>query len=100
MPPPARINAGISPRIIQISLSGSDRKAQAKASALHNSQLHESHLIRSTTEAKICDADLGHDAEPAEELLRLFERTLAIFESDLAELGCVLIKSAAKSRRA
>jgi hypothetical protein len=57
MPPPARINAGISPRIIQISLSGSDRKAQAKASALHNSQLHESHLIRSTTEAKICDAD-------------------------------------------
>jgi hypothetical protein len=52
---------GLSPRIINIPLSGGDRKAQAKgiryAHGLHNSQFGESQLIRSAAEEKIREAD-------------------------------------------
>jgi hypothetical protein len=51
----------MSPRIIQIPLSGGDRKAQAKgirhAHGLHESYFRESRLIRSAAEAKIREAD-------------------------------------------
>ena len=51
----------MSPRIIQIPLSGGDRKAQAKgiryAHGLHESYFKESVLIRSAAEAKIREAD-------------------------------------------
>lgn len=51
----------MSPRIIQIPLSGGDRKAQAKgirhAYGLHASYFKESQLIRSAAEAKIREAD-------------------------------------------
>jgi hypothetical protein len=51
----------MSPRIIQIPLSGGDRKAQAKgirqAHGLHASYFHESQLIRGAAEAKIREAD-------------------------------------------
>lgn len=51
----------MSPRIIQIPLSGGDRKAQAKgirhAHGLHNSYYAESVMIRSAAEAKLQEAD-------------------------------------------
>jgi hypothetical protein len=51
----------MSPRIIHIPLSGSDRKAQAKgiryAHGIHTSYFKESVLIRSAAEAKIREAD-------------------------------------------
>ncbi|MET4199082.1 hypothetical protein ABIA95_003082 [Bradyrhizobium sp. LA8.1] len=51
----------VSPRIIQIPLSGGDRKAQAKgirqAHGLHASYFRESVLIREAAEAKLRDAD-------------------------------------------
>jgi hypothetical protein len=51
----------MSPRIIHISLSGGDRKAQAKgiryAHGIHDSHYRESVLIRRATEAKIRQAD-------------------------------------------
>lgn len=57
----AMIAAPMSPRIIQMPLSGGDRKAQAKgirqAHGLHDSYYRESALIRSAAEAKIREAD-------------------------------------------
>lgn len=51
----------MSPRIIQIPLSGGDRKAQAKgirqAHGLHASYYRESLMIRSAAEAKLQEAD-------------------------------------------
>jgi hypothetical protein len=51
----------MSPRIINIPLSDGDRKAQANgirhAHGLHNSQFHESVLVRSAAEATIREAD-------------------------------------------
>src|SRR6476620_967303 len=51
----------MSPRIIQIPLSGGDRKAQAKgirhAHGIHESYFKESVLIRSAAEAKMREAD-------------------------------------------
>jgi hypothetical protein len=51
----------MSPRIIQIPLSGGDRKAQTKgirhAHGLHETYFAESVLIRSAAEAKIREAD-------------------------------------------
>jgi hypothetical protein len=51
----------MSPRVIQIPLSGGDRKAQAKgvrqAHGLHASYYRESTLIRSAAEARLREAD-------------------------------------------
>lgn len=53
--------AAMSPRIVQLPLSGGDRKAQAKgiryAHGIHASHFRESVLIRSAAEAKIREAD-------------------------------------------